>query len=245
VSTPLSDAWERALAIARNPQSAELWSRELAEALELALRPDAVGVFMCVLGNVLDASVVVAPSNCQPLGERLVEEFFPLALRAGALSPWSVFGSDLEAEHQHVSRIVRQKLLEPTGFQGMIAKFMRADNAAVVGWVTVFCRSEVQSRLRDVEEPLSQVCRGAAETVRRSLSIAAAAGARLPQLSPVMLSEREREVARLAISGLSDLNIGQRLAISEGTVGRHMHNIFRKLGATSRLELRDLLGCRD
>lgn len=127
----------------------------------------------------------------------------------------------------------------------MIAKFMRADNAAVVGWIAVFCRTSAKAREQEIEGPLGQVCRLAADTVRRSLSIAASAGARPPQLSTVMLSEREREVTLLAISGLSDVNISQRLAISEGTVGRHLHNIFRKLGVNSRLELRDLLGRRD
>ncbi len=236
----VASAWDQARHIAAHPRSAETWRQDLAGALEQALRPDAVGVFMCVLGNVLDASVAMAPSSYQSLGEQLVNEFLPRALKAGALTPWAVFGSPADPNDQLISRSVHRELLTPSGFDGMIAKFMRADNGAAVGWITVFCRTPAEAREKEIEAPLGQVCRIAADTVRRSLSIAASAGARLPQSSTVMLSEREREVARLAITGLSDANISQRLAISEGTVGRHLHNIFRKLGVTSRSELRDL-----
>jgi DNA-binding CsgD family transcriptional regulator len=245
VSPAHRDAWECAREVAQSLRPAGTWRQELADALELAVRPDAVGFFMCALGNVLDASMAMAPSRCEELGRRLVEEFFPRALRAGGLTPWAAFGSAPDAGDQEISRAVRRDLLEPLGFHGMIAKVLRAETGALVGWVTVFCRGDAEARASEIAEPLNEVCRIAGETVRRSLSIAASAGARPPQISAVMLSEREREVVRLAISGLSDLNIGQRLAISEGTVGRHMHSIFRKLGVTSRLELRDLLGRRD
>ena len=58
-------------------------------------------------------------------------------------------------------------------------------------------------------------------------------------------SKGEREVAHLAAGGLSDVNISTRLSISESIVGRHLHNIFRKLGVGSRLELNDLALTRD
>lgn len=73
--------------------NASAWRQELADALEQALRPDAVGVFMCVLGDVLDASVAMAPAAFQSIGKRLVDDFLPRALREGSLSPWSVAGS--------------------------------------------------------------------------------------------------------------------------------------------------------
>jgi DNA-binding NarL/FixJ family response regulator len=97
----------------------------------------------------------------------------------------------------------------------------------------------------ETSAPLRLVCHAVEDTLRTALSIATAAGARFPKISPAVLSEREREVARLAAAGLSDMNIAERLGISEGTVGRHLHNIFRKLGANSRWELVDLLGSCD
>lgn len=52
-----------------------------------------------------------------------------------------------------------------------------------------------------------------------------------------LLTPREMEVVRLLGSGLRNRQIGQTLAISEGTVKIHLHNIFNKLGVDSRLAL--------
>jgi len=51
-----------------------------------------------------------------------------------------------------------------------------------------------------------------------------------------VLSEREREVLKLAAAALSNRQIALRLAITEGTVKRHMSNIFQKLDAVSRID---------
>jgi two-component system, NarL family, nitrate/nitrite response regulator NarL len=53
---------------------------------------------------------------------------------------------------------------------------------------------------------------------------------------PGALSSREQEVLGLVANALSNRQIAGRLAISEGTVKRHMRNIFAKLGAVSRLD---------
>ncbi|MBD0838590.1 MULTISPECIES: response regulator [unclassified Streptomyces] len=50
------------------------------------------------------------------------------------------------------------------------------------------------------------------------------------------LTVRERELMELVAQGLSNRQIGSRLGIAEGTVKRHLRNIFDKLGATSRLD---------
>jgi len=54
--------------------------------------------------------------------------------------------------------------------------------------------------------------------------------------SPSMLSPRERQVLELAGQALSNAQIGSRLFITEGTVKRHLTNIYAKLGAVSRLD---------
>jgi DNA-binding NarL/FixJ family response regulator len=48
------------------------------------------------------------------------------------------------------------------------------------------------------------------------------------------LTGREREVIRLVASGMKNREIAQRLVISEGTVVRHVANIFAKLGVNNR-----------
>jgi DNA-binding CsgD family transcriptional regulator len=55
------------------------------------------------------------------------------------------------------------------------------------------------------------------------------------------LSPREREIASLAASGLTNKQIGDQLFLSPRTVGDHLHKIFPKLGINTRAALRDAL----
>jgi DNA-binding NarL/FixJ family response regulator len=52
-----------------------------------------------------------------------------------------------------------------------------------------------------------------------------------------LLTSRELEIVRLATQGLRNKSIAHTLAISEGTVKIHLHNIFKKLPIDSRLDL--------
>ncbi|MEM6989376.1 MAG: FHA domain-containing protein [Myxococcota bacterium] len=51
------------------------------------------------------------------------------------------------------------------------------------------------------------------------------------------LRPREREVAMLVAEGLTNAEIGARLGISTGTVGRHLANSYERLGIHSRAAL--------
>ena len=55
------------------------------------------------------------------------------------------------------------------------------------------------------------------------------------------LSEREREIARLASDGLSNRQIAERLVVSERTVENHLYRIFIKLGISGRDQLASAL----
>jgi len=55
-----------------------------------------------------------------------------------------------------------------------------------------------------------------------------------PQLEPVVLSSREREILACVAGGLSDREIATQLQLSTHTVHRHVANIRRKLGSPSR-----------
>ena len=52
-----------------------------------------------------------------------------------------------------------------------------------------------------------------------------------------LLSRREMEIIRLVASGLRNKAIAERLAIGEGTVKVHIHNIYEKLDLTNRVDL--------
>ncbi|MEV6784308.1 helix-turn-helix transcriptional regulator [Streptomyces sp. NPDC051098] len=52
------------------------------------------------------------------------------------------------------------------------------------------------------------------------------------------LTPREREVAALAATGMSNRDIAHRLVVSVRTVENHLHRIYHKLGITARNALR-------
>ena len=53
---------------------------------------------------------------------------------------------------------------------------------------------------------------------------------------PDDLTEREVEVLRLIAQGNSNREVGNELFIAEGTVRRHVSNIYEKIGATNRAD---------
>lgn len=57
----------------------------------------------------------------------------------------------------------------------------------------------------------------------------------------VELTPQELQIARLAATGLTNRQIGERLYLSPRTVGAHLYRIFPKLGISSRAALRDAL----
>jgi DNA-binding CsgD family transcriptional regulator len=78
---------------------------------------------------------------------------------------------------------------------------------------------------------------GGAEPVRETVAMES------PDASPgeEALSAQERKVAELAILGLSNREIGERLFISPITVRNHLHSAYEKTGAANRTELGHLL----
>ena len=57
---------------------------------------------------------------------------------------------------------------------------------------------------------------------------------RASEPEPALLSSREREILACIARGLGDREIAEQLVLSPHTVHRHVANIRRKLGRTSR-----------
>jgi DNA-binding CsgD family transcriptional regulator len=55
--------------------------------------------------------------------------------------------------------------------------------------------------------------------------------------SRTSLSERELEIIELVATGLTNLEVAQKLMISKRTVDNHVSNIFTKTGAKNRVAL--------
>jgi non-specific serine/threonine protein kinase len=66
------------------------------------------------------------------------------------------------------------------------------------------------------------------------------AGRREAAADPAALTRSEREVARLAVRGLTSREVAERLVISPRTVDAHLASVYRKLGISSRRQLRTL-----
>ncbi|WP_079178902.1 ATP-binding protein [Streptomyces humi] len=56
------------------------------------------------------------------------------------------------------------------------------------------------------------------------------------------LTPQQLQIARLAATGLTNRQIGERLLLSARTVGFHLYQVFPKLGVSSRTQLHDALG---
>ena len=88
----------------------------------------------------------------------------------------------------------------------------------------------------DAEElvaAIRNVCRWSGRMV---LSVSASSMRRLQASERDPLSRREIEVLRLTAQALSNSQIASRLEITEATVKRHLHSIFSKLDAVSRID---------
>jgi DNA-binding CsgD family transcriptional regulator len=82
-------------------------------------------------------------------------------------------------------------------------------------------------------EPLEQAV---PETITRTLESTATKHNDASHVTSDSLTRREREVAALIASGMTDRQIAHKLVISEGTVGLHVVHILRKLGVRSRAQ---------
>lgn len=108
---------------------------------------------------------------------------------------------------------------------GTIPLTVRTVKAGAVDFLTKpVARSVLLERVREA----MKICDAIQEKVKASQSVAA----RL-----ATLTEREREVMKLAVEGYTSKEIAQRLSISYRTVEIHRSHFMQKSGASNMLEL--------
>ncbi len=103
-------------------------------------------------------------------------------------------------------------------------------------------RTDAREQLRAAHELLSAI--GAAAFAGRAQHELAATGESVRKrtaASPSELTAQEASIARLAVEGRTNPEIGAQLFLSARTVEWHLRKVFAKLGITSRRELRAAL----
>ncbi|MEV7817202.1 LuxR C-terminal-related transcriptional regulator [Streptomyces flaveolus] len=99
-------------------------------------------------------------------------------------------------------------------------------------------RAEARSQLSEAHEMLGEAGAEAfAERARRELQAVGAKVRKRASVTPVVLTAKEVEIARLAQSGFTNPEIGARLFLSPHTVEWHLRKVFAKLGTSSREEI--------
>jgi DNA-binding NarL/FixJ family response regulator len=91
-------------------------------------------------------------------------------------------------------------------------------------------------RLAEAYRALGDEASGAAEDARAEEVFERLGVPRPGRESPDGLSRRECEVLALVAEGRSNREIADRLFISDRTVGRHLTNIYSKIGVSSRTQ---------
>jgi DNA-binding NarL/FixJ family response regulator len=140
--------------------------------------------------------------------------------------------------------------IEPPGMEAEEA-VRRMLAASPLSKVVVFTMHEEPSLLRNLlelgirscvikratkEELLAAVRAVARDEDRVVLSVSRTTLEKLTGREEEALSARELEVLSLAAEAMSNSQIASRLYISEGTVKRHLTNVYSKLGVSSRIE---------
>jgi non-specific serine/threonine protein kinase len=109
-------------------------------------------------------------------------------------------------------------------------------------------RGAVELRLRHAlgvraADDAANAGRAMSTTAALALAREVLSGPRPAALGP--LTRREQEVALLVRHGRTNRQIGRQLGISEKTAEVHVHNIIRKLGASSRVQIAAWVAARD
>lgn len=124
-----------------------------------------------------------------------------------------------------------------------VALAVRDREAEVIGWAEAGVAGIVtrSASLEDLNEAIFAAARGespCSPTIPAVLLRRVAAAARESSGSPLLpaLTAREREIADLLVLGLTNKEIAARLFLGVSTVKNHVHNLLRKLDASSRVE---------
>ncbi|MGW9632044.1 ATP-binding protein [Agromyces sp. NPDC055520] len=153
-----------------------------------------------------------------------------LAARARALTS---IGSDAEEHYREaIEQLARSRMTTQLARTHLVyGEWLRREGR----------RQDAREQLRTAHELLSEM--GAEAFAARAARELVATGEhprkRLAQPADALTSH-ELHIARLVATGATSREVGEQLFLSPRTIEAHLRNIFRKLGITSRRQLREL-----
>ena len=250
--------WKRVMAAASEVSPAVQWRTTLAQRLLTAARAKYVTVVTCPPWQYLAAQASTAPVELEPVTEELFVRFLPRieqtteGMKLVAAMGMKAYAPLDRVVDRALAVELKKELLGPIGVHTMLNAFMLGSDNGPIGWIAIGLPQGNARWLQQVGELVEQTATAASLTLRSAMALAEGCGVQLPKidLGPLStLSERERQVVRLVVTGLTDENVAQRLSLSESTVGVHLKRVYRRLGVHSRVELAarfgPALGARD
>ncbi|UQX01225.1 LuxR C-terminal-related transcriptional regulator [Streptomyces sp. RerS4] len=153
-----------------------------------------------------------------------------------------LLGAQRAVQQVPVSESVRAAEVLWQAMKGAIAEAAdqveAEERLAAVQTMTTAFRVATGNRLYQGIRGYEEAQRPAKPEVRERDSEAPADAANTPADAQALdlLTLREREILEAVRAGLTNRLIGRRFEISEATVKRHLHNAYRKLGASSRVQ---------
>jgi len=205
--------------------------------LEMGSRPNAA----CVLFDLAEAAAEAGDTTAAVEAAedlRGVAEFIRLPGYWGMAAAASAWASVAAGESDRAAAAARQavELTSSTGWRAHIAR----SHYALGRSLSAHGRAEAVAALERAAAILEE-CGG---TWRRDRCLEAlrrlgTAGRRAAAaaLGPGSLTRREREVARLAATGMSAKEIAESLFVGKRTVETHLASVYAKLGVDSKLQL--------
>jgi DNA-binding CsgD family transcriptional regulator len=143
---------------------------------------------------------------------------------------WSAVRLSDLVEDQDAFRATRlfREVLEPVGGQHAICISVTPPSDAE--WM-YFMVNRAEHDFTDAELHFTQALQGALVALEANLS----EQDRVADRTPPHITQRELTVLRCLAAGHTAARISHELAISPGTVRKHLENLYRKLGTTDRL----------
>ncbi|WP_158102914.1 LuxR family transcriptional regulator [Lentzea kentuckyensis] len=138
----------------------------------------------------------------------------------------------------YASHAQARALRDPAGLEGVAAAFTAcgATLYAAEALAEASRLSRLHDRPRDADR-LERQASALAESFDGATTPGLVVTSTLAALTP-----RQLEIARLAVTGLTNVEIAERLAIAKRTVDNHLHTTYAAVGVTGRGGLRALFG---